>query len=231
MSTVGAGAAMHGLQGSPSADLRHRQRSDGPSPAVGDERDARKRRLDMCLRSRAGISRSRPRGAPCVRQQKPAAAPPASNRGCLHENAVAPDRSGGVPASSGGAGARGGRGSALPTRPKPYGVLAEIELAPSRADCSSHGNAATVPSCPQGRLSRSGELADQVHAVGATRSLGQRGCAARVRRTRWSTASSVRSHSPPMKSDSASIRLRSGGAHSRSAARAPMAAPASTSVG
>ena len=38
-------------------------------------------------------------------------------------------------------------------RPKRYGALAEIELAPSRADCSSHGNAATVPSCPQGRRS------------------------------------------------------------------------------
>ena len=29
----------------------------------------------------------------CVRQQQPPAAPTASNRGCLHENAVAPDRS------------------------------------------------------------------------------------------------------------------------------------------
>ena len=35
----------------------------------------------------------RVRVAPYVRQQQPAAAAPASNRGCLHENAVAPDRS------------------------------------------------------------------------------------------------------------------------------------------
>jgi hypothetical protein len=33
-------------------------------------------------------------------------------------------------------------------RPKRYGVLAEIELVRSRADCSSRGNAVTVPSCP-----------------------------------------------------------------------------------
>ena len=43
----------------------------------------------------------------------------------------------------------------VPSRPKRYGVLAEIELAPSRGDCSSRGNAARVPSCPQGRRSRS----------------------------------------------------------------------------
>ena len=36
-------------------------------------------------------------------------------------------------------------------RPKRHDVLARTELAPVRADCSSPGNAATVPSCPQGR--------------------------------------------------------------------------------
>ena len=40
-------------------------------------------------------------------------------------------------------------------RPERYDVPADIELAPSRADCSSRGNAATVPSCPQGRQSGS----------------------------------------------------------------------------
>jgi hypothetical protein len=43
---------------------------------------------------------------------------------------------------------------AVKDRPKRYGVLAEIELARSRADCSSHRNGAKVPSCPQGRHCR-----------------------------------------------------------------------------
>ena len=47
-----------------------------------------------CRRSRRAAARpSGGRVAEAVRQQQPAAAPTASNRGCLHANAVAPDRS------------------------------------------------------------------------------------------------------------------------------------------
>jgi len=43
----------------------------GLSDSHGDKRDARERRLATCLRSRAGISRSRRRVAACVRKEQP----------------------------------------------------------------------------------------------------------------------------------------------------------------
>jgi hypothetical protein len=61
----------------------------------------------------------------------------------------------------------------LPRRPKRHGVLAQIELAPSRADCSSRANAATVSSCPQGRRSRS-QVRERDSSACAGRTAGRR---------------------------------------------------------
>jgi len=58
---------------------------------------------------------------------------------------------------------------------------------------------------------------------------GQR--ASRARATNASAASSARSQTPPRRSESASMRPRSGRAQRTNAANAPIAAPPSTSVG
>ena len=60
---------------------------------IGEMRDATDPRAETCLRVPAGTGTGADLVTPVVREQQPAGAPTASNRGRLHENAVAPYRS------------------------------------------------------------------------------------------------------------------------------------------
>lgn len=99
--------------------------------ASGDKRDAREAPVETCFRLRAGLQG----GRECVAPYVPIGAVNRKARWWLlwwAEQKRAQRRVSAI-------------------CPKPYGVLAEIELVPSCADWSSCGNAAMVPSCPQGR--------------------------------------------------------------------------------
>ena len=87
-----AGSSFRGKPGLRSARSR-RLTTDGPAGlATGDEQVPGHVGVETCIAARAGM---RVGGfvTAWVRQQQLAAAPTASTRGCLHENAVAPDRS------------------------------------------------------------------------------------------------------------------------------------------